>query len=106
MAKKRLPMNEVGVQPSRSKGREFIVTNSGARKVDHVEVGGKRIDLHASGATIYDERLAREVKDKYKLDPNVHVMEKDHIQIKQDGSRRFTFSVGNIEDKPWRTKRN
>ncbi|MCB2179450.1 hypothetical protein KQH61_05965 [bacterium] len=99
MAKKKVsrnadkPMAEVGIRPSRNKGREFIVRNSGRKEVSAVEVGDTVVDLGTSGATIYDETLANEIRDKYRLDPNVLVIEKPYVQLKDEGSPSVVFSV-------------
>jgi len=37
--------------------------------------------LFSSGATTYDKVLAGEIKDKYKDDPNVMVINKPHVRL-------------------------
>ena len=86
-------MTEYGLERSRSAGREFLVTNSGHRHVESVQVGGHKIELGTSGAVIYDETLANEVKAKHALDPNVKVIEKDYIRGKDGPIHRWVFSV-------------
>ena len=91
---KKLPMNEVGIIPSRSKGREYIVQNAGRRQRDKVSLGkGDDIILESSGATIYDESIANEVKDKYKDDPSILVTEKNHIKLKDNGRANWMWRI-------------
>ena len=83
MAKRRHQkvMNEVDKRPASTyQTEEFIIANSGRRPISEVEVGGKRIDLFSSGATTYDPVLANEIKDKYKDDPNIMVINKPHVR--------------------------
>jgi len=95
MKEENLPMNEVGIIPSRSKGREYIVQNAGAgAQLEKVSLDkGDDIILGDSGATIYDESIADEVKEKYKNDPRITVIEKDHIKLRSDGSGRWMWHV-------------
>ena len=62
-----------------------------------MEVGGTDIHLESAGATLYDRTLAMEVKDKYKWDPNVKVIEKPYVSL-NDG-HRSTFVVPEL---PWK----
>ena len=84
MAKRqhRRVMNEVDKRPTSTyQTEEFIIANSGKRKVSEVEVGGKRVKLLSSGATTYDPVLAGELKDKYENDPNVMIINKPHVRM-------------------------
>lgn len=92
---KKLAMNEVGLIPSRSTGREYIVQNAGAgEQLDKVSLDrGDDIILESSGATIYDESIANEVKEKYENDPRITVIEKNHIKLRSDGSGRWMWHV-------------
>ena len=75
-------MEEVDKRPSSTyQAEEFIIANSGTRRVTEVNVDGKRVKLGPSGATTYDSVLAGEIKDKYKLDPNVIVIPKPYIRL-------------------------
>ena len=75
-------MLEVDKRPTSTyQKEEFIIANSGKRKVSEVNVGGKSVKLGPSGATTYDRVLAGELKDKYKNDPNVIVIQKPYIQL-------------------------
>ena len=99
MAKRthRRVMNEVDKRPASShRAEEFIIANSGRRPIKEVEVGGKKIDLFSSGATTYDKTLAAEVKDKYKDDPNIVVINKPHVR--PNGARKTHFTV---PEGPW-----
>ena len=101
MARKlRKVMSEYGKRPPPNKGEEFIIVNSGHQKVTDVEVGGKAIHLLSAGATVYDRALAMEVKDKYKWDPNVKVIEKPYLSL-SDG-RRTHWTVPEL---PWKKVR-
>jgi len=74
----------VDKRPSSSyQKEEFIIANSGKRRISEVAVGGKSIKLGPSGATTYDKVLAGELKDKYKYDPNVIVIQKPYIQLNE-----------------------
>lgn len=94
MAKKQA-MNEVGIIPSRSKGREYVVQNAGAGvQYDTISLDrGDDIVLEGSGATIYDEKIANEVKDKYKNDPNIHVIEKNHVKLNKNGRANWSWLI-------------
>ena len=96
MRRKRV-MTEYGKRPPPNKGEEFIIVNSGHQKVTDVEVGGTAIHLLSAGATVYDRALAMEVKDKYKWDPNVKVIEKPYLSL-NDG-HRSSFVVPEL---PWK----
>lgn len=86
--KKKLPMPEYGKRPDNNIGHmEYIVQNSGRRKVEKVEVGGHEVELGSSGATVYDPGLAKELKAKYQGDPCVFIIEKPFVR-KPDGHRR------------------
>ena len=75
-------MNEVYKRPTSTyQTEEFIIANSGRKQVSEVEVGGKKVDLFSSGATTYDPVLAGEIKDKYKGDPNIIVINKPHVRL-------------------------
>ena len=75
-------MNEVDKRPTSTyQTEEFIIANSGKRDIREVEVGGKKVDLFSSGATTYDSVLAGELKDKYKNDPNIMVINKSHVRL-------------------------
>lgn len=90
---KDLPMQEYGIEPSNSTGTEYIIKNSGHRIIDEVEVGGRKIALGSSGATLYNEpELANEIEDMYKLDPNITVIRKDHRRLQESG-HGFVFST-------------
>jgi hypothetical protein len=95
MKKKPLAMNEVGLIPSRSKGREYVVQNAGSGvQYDTVSLDkGDDIVLESSGATIYDEKIANEVRDKYKNDPNITVIEKNHIKLNRNGRANWSWLI-------------
>ena len=85
--KRRKVMEEVDKRPSSSyQAEEFIIANSGKRRISEVSVGGKTVKLGPSGATTYDKVLAGELKDKYNGDPNVIVIRKSYIQL-NDGHK-------------------
>lgn len=95
MSEKKQAMNEVGIIPSRSKGREYIVQNAGAgAQLDKVSLDrGDDIILESSGATIYDESIANEVKDKYRNDPRIAVIEKNHIKLNDNGRANWMWRI-------------
>ena len=75
-------MNEVDKRPTSTyQTEEFIIANSGRKQISEVEVGGKKVNLFSSGATTYDSVLAGEIKDKYRDDPNVMVINKPHVRL-------------------------
>ena len=75
-------MNEVDKRPTSTyQTEEFIIANAGKRDIREVEVGGKKVKLFESGATTYDSVLAGEIKDKYKNDPNIMVINKSHVRL-------------------------
>ena len=88
-------MNEVDKRPASTyQTEEFIIANSGKRQIKEVEVGGKRIELFSSGATTYDPVLANEIKDKYRDDPNIMVINKSHVR--PQGSSRTHHTVPDL----------
>lgn len=94
-------MTEYGKRPEPNKGEEYIIVNSGREKVTDVEVGGRDIHLASSGATVYDRTLAMEVKDKYKDNPNVKVIEKPYLSL-SDGHRTV---FGCLPEMPWKRRK-
>ena len=91
-------MNEVDKRPTSTyQTEEFIIANSGKRDIREVEVGGKKIDLFSSGATTYDSVLAGELKDKYKNDPNVIVINKPHVRMQGEDKTHHT-----VPALPWK----
>ena len=94
--KRRRVMLEVDKAPSTSSGEEFIIANSGRRKITEVNVGRKTVKLGPAGATTYDKILAGEIKDKYKNDPNVIVINKPHVTM--DGIHQTHHTVPAL---PW-----
>jgi hypothetical protein len=91
-------MNEVDKRPTTTyQSEEFIIANTSKRDIREVEVGGKKIDLYSSGATTYDPVLAREIKDKYKDDPNIIVINKPHVR--PDGYGKTHHTVPAL---PWK----
>ncbi len=95
--KRRRVMLEVDKRPASSyRAEEFIIANSGKRKVTEVNVGGKTVKLGPSGATTYDKVLAGEIKDKYKNDPNVIVIHKSSVTM--DGIHQTHHTVPAL---PW-----
>ena len=76
------------------------MVNSGREKVTDVTVGGRDIHLASAGATVYDRGLAMEVKDKYKYDPNVMVIEKPYLSL-NDGHKTV---FGCLPEMPWKRK--
>ena len=100
MAKRqhRRVMNEVDKRPSTTyQSEEFIIANTSKRDINEVEVGGKKIDLYSSGATTYDPVLAGEVKDKYKDDPSIIVINKSHVRLQ--GASKTHHTVPAL---PWK----
>jgi hypothetical protein len=92
-------MNEVGIIPPAGKGREHVLQNASPGK-QHSELtldSGDTIVIEDSGATIYDESIANEVRDKVKNDPTLHIYEKEHIKMEQDRKQfryaRWTFPI-------------
>ncbi len=51
---------------------------------------------------VYDEVAAKEVRDRYKDDPNVSVLEKDHMKLNRFGNTRWTWSLLGMGD--WKRK--
>ena len=91
-------MSEYGKRPSTTyQSEEFLVVNSGKRAVTDVEVGGHPVHLLQSGATVYDRSLALEIKDKYKLDPNVMVIRKPWVRLNDGHVTHHT-----IPELPWK----
>ena len=98
--KHRRVMNEVDKRPATThQTEEFIIANSGRKRISEVEVGGKRVDLFSSGATTYDSVLAGEIKDKYRDDPNIMVINKPHVR--QQGADKTHHTVPEL---PWKKK--
>ena len=97
MKRKRV-MTEYGQRPSTTyQAEEFIVVNSGQKPVTQVEAGGMDIRLGSTGATVYDRSLAMEIKEKYKQDPNVMVIEKPWVRMSDGRKTHFT-----VPDLPWK----
>ena len=88
-------MNEVGKIPSSNTGSEFIVQNTGTDfQYETLSLDkGDDIKMESSGATIYDPSVAKELQDKYKGDPNLHIFEKNHIKLNRFGKSRFSYRV-------------
>jgi hypothetical protein len=61
-----------------------------SHKRQSVDVGGRNVDLYSTGATTYDKVLGQELKEKYKDDSDVVVIEKEYVQIKSDHKSFFT----------------
>jgi hypothetical protein len=95
--KPRKVMEEYGKRPPPNKGEEFIIANSGHRAVTDVEVGGRKIHLRSSGATVYDRSLAMEIKDKYRHDPNLMVIEKPYRSLNDGHATHWT-----VPELPWK----
>lgn len=93
-------MEEYGKRPPPNKGEEFIIANSGRQAVTDVEIGGKRIHLRSAGATVYDRALAMEIKDKYRNNPNLMVIEKPYRSLNDGHKHIFT-----VPELPWHRKR-
>lgn len=95
--KLRKVMMEYGKRPSTTyQSEEYLVVNSGKRVVTDVEVGGRQVHLLSAGATVYDKNLAFEIKDKYRNDPNVMVIQKPWVRL-NDG--HVTHHV--VPELPW-----
>jgi len=62
-----------------------------------VNIEGKKVKLGPSGATTYDPVLAGELKDKYRGDPNVMVIEKPYVQLNPIHKTHFT-----VPPLPWK----
>jgi hypothetical protein len=103
MRRRKKVMTEYGKRPSTTyQSHEYIVVNSGRKTVTDVSVGGRDIHLASAGATIYDKNLALEIKDKYRMDPNVYVIEKPWERYRErQGDRKTHWSVPEL---PWRCK--
>lgn len=96
--KRRKPMNVVDKRPASSRHEaEYMIVNSGKRKVSEVEVGGKNVELYRAGATSYDKVFAEELKDKYKNDPNIMVIEKPHVRLREVHKTHHT-----VPKLPWK----
>ncbi len=76
-----------------------MIVNSGRKQISEVAVGGKRVDLFSSGATTYDAVLAGEIKDKYKDDPNIMVINKPHVRLQGADKTHHT-----VPELPWKDK--
>jgi hypothetical protein len=91
-------MTEYGKRPTSTyQSQEYLVVNSGREKVTDVEAGGRDVHLASAGATIYDKSLAMEIKDKYRWNPNVMVIEKPWVRMSDGHKTHFT-----IPALPWR----
>lgn len=73
-----------------------MIFNTTQRKRD-VSIDEKNIELYSSGATTYDKTLGRELKDKYRDDPDVMVIEKEYVQAKSEHKSFFT-----VPKLPWK----
>ncbi|KKN62892.1 hypothetical protein LCGC14_0507450 [marine sediment metagenome] len=78
-----------------------MIVDRGINQRKSVNVGGKEIRLFSSGATTYDKKLANEIKDKYKHDPDIGVINKSHVRLQ--GAHKTHFTVPAL---PWKKKRN
>lgn len=72
-----------------------MILNKGHKK-QSVDVGGKSVELYSAGATTYDKALGRELKEKYKGNPDVMVIEKEYVQAKSEHKSFFT-----VPKMPW-----
>ena len=74
-----------------------MIVNRGTSPRESVNVGGKKVRLFSSGATTYDKKLANEIKDKYKDDWTVDVINKSHVR--QQGADKTHHTVPAL---PWK----
>ncbi len=75
-------MNEVDRRPATTRdAEEWVIVDRGVNQRKGVTVGGKEVRLFSAGATTYDKVLADEIKDKYKDDPDIGVINKSHVRL-------------------------
>ncbi len=98
MKKRKRVMNELDKRPANTRdAEEWVIVDRGVNQRRSVNVGGRNVELYSSGATTYDKTLGRELKDKYKDDPGIMVVEKPYVQIKSEHKSFFT-----VPELPWK----
>ncbi len=96
--KRKRVMNEVDQRPASTRdAEEWVIVDRGVNQRKGVTVGDKEIKLFSAGATTYDKVLADEIRDKYKNDIDIGVINKSHVR--QQGADKTHHTVPRL---PWK----